>query len=213
MAVGSGGSGTISCANSGNNGGSTSAFGWVAAGGGYPTGYSDCSGTGGLGGSGGGGCSYGCDGGSSSQVGYSCSNCGTCASGNVCGFGHDGGAGSYPWAAGGGGGAGGAAPDYLMHGGAGLDMSSFFGTDVGDSGWFAGGGGGSQYGKGNGCAGCKGGGGDGSSGYGVAGMQATGGGCGASERGVGQVAGSSGGSGVVIIKYKIQCPLDTCHGY
>jgi hypothetical protein len=121
--------------------------------------------------------------------------------------------------AGGGGGAGGIGygddtgldnPAYRCNGGIGLDLSKYFGTNVGDEGWFAGGGGGSvHFDQFNGeCAptssnGGKGGG--GSAGRfrqkrGQDGMPNTGGGGGGGSN-INQAQGGNGGSGVVIIKY------------
>jgi len=79
-------------------------------------------------------------------------------------------------------------------GGIGRNMSSFFGTSVGHSGWFAGGGGGGVH---NGTGGTGGTGGGGSEN--VVGTNGTGGGGGAARNGSG--AGRKGGSGVVIIRY------------
>jgi alpha-tubulin suppressor-like RCC1 family protein len=76
-------------------------------------------------------------------------------------------------------------------GGAGKDYSSYFGTSVGESGWFAGGGGGSVYKNAHhqGIGG-NGGGGDRE----IAGMTNTGGGGGRNK---------AGGSGVVIVRYQL----------
>jgi hypothetical protein len=117
--------------------------------------------------------------------------------GNVGGLGNaNDGPGGRP--AGGGGGAGSAGVAYngspTGQGGDGKDYSSVFGTDVGDSGWFASGGG---AGTGGGRAATPGGGGDGG-GTGTAGLANTGGGAGASAA---DNNAEAGGSGVVIVKY------------
>lgn len=88
------------------------------------------------------------------------------------------------------------------HGGDGVDLSSLFGTQFGDNGWFGGGGGGGAwdgYSRGPGGAG---GGGRGQSGTGaspVAGAMNSGGGGG----GGGGNWGASGGSGVVLFRYPL----------
>ncbi len=140
-------------------------------------------------------------------------------SSNIYGYGEDGGAGAdSTLGGGGGGGAGGtgfannaASPNQRV-GGEGKDMSSYFGTEVGDNGWFCGGGGGSTKnqqaftGYPNGGADYFGGGGRGGfSGnhYGESGMNGTGGGGGGlwnSELDNDMKNFGNGGSGVVIIK-------------
>jgi hypothetical protein len=124
--------------------------------------------------------------------------------------GNNGGNGIFPggWerAGGGGGGAGanGNTPtsqDKGGDGGIGRNLSSIFGTNVGDNGWFAGGGGGSShYGANNGIGGKGGGGNATDSTSRSTGKFSTGGGGGAS-RGH-HIIGGHGGSGVVIIKIK-----------
>jgi hypothetical protein len=133
--------------------------------------------------------------------------------GNTAGQGNVGGADpsstSAPYPGAGGGGAG-AAGDPTVgnttsgNGGAGRNMSSYFGTSHGVSGWFAGGGGGAthtspvSYGTGG-----SGGGGAGAtalSSNGSSGTNGTGGGGGAFTNTAGTVSGN-GGSGMVIIRY------------
>ena len=80
-------------------------------------------------------------------------------------------------------------------GGTGINLSSIFGTSVGQSGWFAGGGGGGVH-SGTGGTGGTGGGGS----ENVEGTNGTGGGGGAARNGSG--AGRKGGSGIVIIRIK-----------
>jgi hypothetical protein len=119
----------------------------------------------------------------------------------------------------GGGGAGGNGGDGLTglnpensgNGGIGRDMSSYFGTSFGQSGWFAGGGGGSiDYGSTGSAAvsttsrGGQGGGGNAglSRGQnGSNGLSGTGGGGGGGAN-IPQGSGGNGGSGIVIVKYK-----------
>jgi hypothetical protein len=125
----------------------------------------------------------------------------------VIGEGNNGGIGGYVapiWGGGGGGGAGGNGGNTSSLsggiGGVGRNMSSTFGSSLGDDGWFAGGGGG---GTDNGPAGVggKGGGGRGqmSGNYAATnGINGTGGGGGG-----GSGLGGNGGSGIVIIRYKI----------
>jgi len=114
--------------------------------------------------------------------------------------GHDGGPGEYlsPFNGGGGGGAGaaGGAADtsHSGAGGAGLDLSSIFGTNVGVNGWFAGGGGAVGGSSPYFSAGGQGGGGNG--GATNNGTPNTGGGGGANKGAPG-----SGGSGIVIVRY------------
>ena len=124
--------------------------------------------------------------------------------------GNNGGNGIFPggWqrVGGGGGGAGGhgntpTSQDRGGDGGIGKNMSNLFGTNVGDSGWFAGGGGGSShYGANNGIGGKGGGGNATDTTIRSAAKFSTGGGGGAS-RGH-NIVGGQGGSGVVIIKIK-----------
>jgi hypothetical protein len=125
-------------------------------------------------------------------------------------------------ASGGGGGAGSRGRDYDNNlgggdGGTGKDFSGYFGTAVGDKGWFAGGGGGNTYwgrgrrGHGNGGLGLLGGGGHGGfdkhdpENIGENAMTSTGGGGGGSkwDHGThGDQDGGNGGSGVVIIRFR-----------
>jgi len=87
-------------------------------------------------------------------------------------------------------------------GGVGRNMSSIFGTSVGQSGWFAGGGGGGVH-SGTGGSGGTGGGGS----ENVDGTNGTGGGGGAARStstGLATFNGRSGGSGIVIIRYLTQ---------
>ena len=93
----------------------------------------------------------------------------------------------------------------------------YFGSDVGDQGWFAGGGGGTSGGGANRwragaqCNECRGGGGNGAGGRGNPGQSNTGGGCGGSERDVNE-GGQPGGSGVVIVRYYAECTATSCAG-
>lgn len=86
-------------------------------------------------------------------------------------------------------------------GGQGFDVSSYFGKEFGDNGWFAGGGAGGSY-TGTGKNGGRGGGGNGAArgGTGGDGMKNTGGGGG----GAGSQGGvpGKGGSGILIVRYK-----------
>jgi hypothetical protein len=120
---------------------------------------------------------------------------------------------------GGGGGAGdiggigisGTNPANSGNGGIGLNMSSYFGTSVGQSGWFAGGGGGSlaydSFSSSAHSASSRGGqGGGGNAGLargqnGTSGLSGTGGGGGGGAN-IPQGSGGSGGSGIVIIRYR-----------
>ena len=112
---------------------------------------------------------------------------------------------------GGGGGAGGEGQASVSasragDGGVGRNMSSIFGTTVGQSGWFAGGGaGGVHYGTG-GTGGTGGGGSEN-----VEGTNGTGGGGGAARSGSG--AGRRGGSGIVIIRYRCSTGNQGNQGY
>jgi hypothetical protein len=175
-----------------STGGNSSAFGNNALGGGY--GGISTSGNGTSGGSGGGG------GGDQPTLGGS----GTAGQGHAGGPGTDPGGDPYYEQGGGGGGAGEAGnTDGIGYGGDGLDMSSYFGTTYGESGWFAGGGagGGGTDGTGNINQGGQGGGGNSGTGYqivgaaGVAGTANTGGG------GAGGRYSKTGGSGIVILRY------------
>jgi hypothetical protein len=146
---------------------------------------------------------------------------------NFQSFGNNGGNGNTTstqppmWLSGGGGGAGSIGSDFSRitgggNGGRGKDFISYFGTNVGHFGFFAGGGGGGSYvnagnrGYGNGGLGLYGGGGnagfDGTLEYSADnGLINTGGGGGGSKLDgttSGNVAGGKGGSGFVIIRYR-----------
>jgi len=125
---------------------------------------------------------------------------------------------SGPFNAAGGGGAGGIGgnglqgtnPENSGNGGVGRNMSSYFGTSVGQSGWFAGGGGGSlDYGSISTAVSTSSRGGQGGGGNaglsrgqnGSNGLAGTGGGGGGGAN-IPQGSGGSGGSGIVIIKYR-----------
>ncbi len=131
----------------------------------------------------------------------------TSGQGSVGGAGYD----PAPHAGGGGGGKGGAGAagtgSYGGNGGPGADYSSYFGTGVGENGWFGGGGGGSYRGP-NTSTGGNGGGGDSGGVTGAPGLANTGGGGGAGRGadygGSNYGAGGNGGSGIVIIRYPIQ---------
>jgi Putative Ig domain len=115
-----------------------------------------------------------------------------------------------PYYGAGGGGAGGAGGRTTQNsngnGGIGRNMSSYFGTTYGASGWFGGGGGGSTHTSPyTGSSGGQGGGGAGSNGSGVpggSGAANTGGGGGGFTNTTGSTSGS-GGSGIVIVRYLI----------
>ena len=147
---------------------------------------------------------------------------------NFQSFGNDGGKGrpnssglQPTYSSGGGGGAGSIGSDFSNttgggNGGRGKDFISYFGTNVGHMGWFAGGGGGNSYydagnrGYGNGGNGLYGGGGnggfDGTLEYSADnGLINTGGGGGGSQYDgttTGSANGGNGGSGFVIIRYR-----------
>lgn len=191
--IGSGGAqssgGTI-----GNNGANTTGFGLIALGGGG--GGTQGVAGGNKGGSGGGG-GFALAGGAGIQPVQS-GNSGT------YGYGNDGGTGNQsPNGGGGGGGAG--AVGYTAtpcNGGAGKDMSSYFGTTYGASGWFAGGGGGSNQSGYPTPQGGQGGGGTGTvynSNTQTPGTGNTGGGGGAG--GSSSPVGMAGGSGIALIRY------------
>ena len=188
--------------DAGSNGGDSVAFGLVATGGGHGGSYSNNDP--GSGGSGGGCESYGCDthSGTSTQNKYSELT-------NVQGFGNNGGAGTGDSRTGGGGGGAGGAGASGGGGGAGKSYESYFGTSIGDSGWFAGGGGGAGHNGASHGSGGQGGGGNANGHYGNSGMDHTGGGCGGGERDSGNHQGQSGGSGIIILKYSI-CPGSNC---
>jgi len=181
-----------------NAGNPSSAFGYTALGGGYgatgdaPVGYN-----GGPGGSGGGGASEGTNGSGGS---------GTVGQGNNGGDSANGGGG-------GGGGAGSVGQNGNVrgtqlggNGGDGLDMSSYFGIEFGENGWFAGGGGGGNENSiNNPSSGGMGGGGDSpydSHTNSTRGQVNTGGGGGGGTyNSSANALGSGGGSGIVIIRY------------
>lgn len=131
-------------------------------------------------------------------------NGGLVAQGGTSGSGQIGGT-TYPSGPGGSGGGGGdqvagqsGVGKVAGAGGDGQDLSTVWGTDVGDAGWFGGGGGGSQGdGNGTGGAGGRGGGGRGQSGS--QGIVAT---SGAPNTGGGGSLRLGGGSGVVLIGYQ-----------
>lgn len=175
------------------NGGNTTGFSLTAIGGGTGGDQRSNFQNGLSGGSGGGGASS-----------FGLGGAGTSGQGNA------GGKGTNPstspstnGSGGGGGGAGAAGGVYPPHGGAGRDMSSYFGTTYGESGWFAGGGGGIIHSGGTAPVGGQGGGGDGAPVYSAvqtAGTANTGGGGGAGSQTV-TLAGKPGGSGIVLIRY------------
>jgi len=177
----------------------SSAFGYTALGGGYGgTGDAGLGYNGGPGGSGGGG---------ASESGVNGSGgAGTVGQGNN-------GADSANLAGGGGGGAGSVGQAGNVrgsnlggNGGDGLDMSSYFGIEFGENGWFAGGGGGGNENSiNNPSSGGMGGGGDSpydSHTNSTRGQVNTGGGGGGGTyNSSATVLGSGGGSGIVIIRY------------
>ncbi len=187
-------------ADSEQKGENSTAFGSTAIGGGHAGTYDGH--TPGVGGSGGGG--GGKEG--SYDAGIQDGAAGTANQGYAGGNGTNRDNGGYA-GQGGGGGAGGVGGNGTFGGnagagGVGVDMSSYFGISVGDSGWFAGGGGGAPYSTHSGGAGGKGGGGDGGTQTaGEAGQANTGGGGGGGSQ-WGHVGGA-GGSGIVIIRYAI----------
>jgi hypothetical protein len=198
VTVGAGGSGPDS-GDRGNNGSNTTIFGLTAIGGGGG-GHQTLINAGKSGGSGGGG-SY-------PSVGSATGGAGTSGQGNAGAIGtHGGTSPSGPNASGGGGGAGSAGTPGTFstppHGGAGLNMSAYFGTAYGESGWFAGGGAGTNQQGYSTATGGQGGGGDGgnyNNSLATNGTANTGGGGGG---GSSQQSGRSGGSGIVVIRYLI----------
>jgi hypothetical protein len=226
ITVGAGGSGSY---NPGNYGGmpnatagqNSSAFGLTAIGGGFAGSWSQD--TRSHNGGSGGGCN-----GQYSPVGIGTQPSQSGDSG-IYGFGNNGAKsnspGNSPYGCGGGGGAGATPPntpnkDTSGIGGAGKDYSSFFGTNIGESGWFAGGGEGGAWGTVTLQSGGIGGGGDGdcptNGGNGVSlrrgsgeptgysGMAGTGGGGGGAGRTGGESSrGGNGGSGIVLVRYLI----------
>ena len=163
--VGAGGSGS-QVSNDGavnnTNGGYSSAFGYTALGGGYGfSGRPSGSRLANSGGSGGGGGYYN----GNDIIDHTHSGSGTVNQGNRGGFSVN----TSLWGGAGGGGASSVGIDQgsTRAGGAGTDMSSFFGTNFGVSGFFAGGGGGGQYNTSANTPGGSGGGGQGGSGIGT----------------------------------------------
>lgn len=204
--VGAGGSGS-QVSNDGavnnTNGGYSSAFGYTALGGGYGfSGRPSGSRLANSGGSGGGGGYYN----GNDIIDHTHSGSGTVNQGNRGGFSVN----TSLWGGAGGGGASSVGIDQgsTRAGGAGTDMSSFFGTNFGVSGFFAGGGGGGQYNTSANTPGGSGGGGQGGSGIGTlyptAGTANTGGGGGGGGTyGPNIAGGGAGGSGIVLIRYEI----------
>jgi len=188
----------VGAGGTGANGNNSSIFGSTAIGGGRGGDDGSSSRYDGLsGGSGGGGVG--------DYPGPRPGGAGTAGQGNAGGPGTDPGGDPFYEQGGGGGGAGQVGnTNGIGYGGNGLNISAYFGTSVGDSGWFAGGGGGGsgtdQTGSWN--PGGLGGGGRSGVGYnggvvGVSGLANTGGG------GGGGFSSKPGGSGVVIIRYRI----------
>ena len=175
----------------GANGANSSALGITSLGGGY--GGVSTTGNGASGGSGGGG------GGDQPTSG----GAGTSGQGFAGGPGTDPGGNPYYEQGGGGGGAGEAGnTDGLGHGGDGADMSSYFGTTYGESGWFSGGGGGGAGTSGTSDTNPGGQGGGGDSGGGYTGSTAASNGTANTGGGGGGGAHSrTGGSGIVLIRY------------
>ena len=204
--VGAGGSGgqvSNDGAVNNTNGGYSSAFGYTALGGGYGfSGRPSGSRLANSGGSGGGGGYYN----GNDIIDHTHSGSGTVNQGNRGGFSVN----TSLWGGAGGGGASSVGIDQgsTRAGGAGTDMSSFFGTNFGVSGFFAGGGGGGQANSSPNTPGGSGGGGQGGSGIGTlyptAGTANTGGGGGGGGTyGPNIAGGGAGGSGIVLIRYEI----------
>lgn len=209
ITVGDGGTAGGDALENGGNGGNTTGFGLTAKGGGGGGGSSDgdlwlAGSAGGSGGGGGGGDTKTADGGNgpggaSTQPG---TNSGVTTDAGFAG----GASASNVGDCGGGGGGAGEVGDtfqgqdignsYNIQGGDGLDMSSYFTTAFGDNGYFAGGGGAFARNGDIISAGGAGGGGAGGS----SGTANTGGGGGG--RDIDVVAGA-GGSGIVLIRYRI----------
>lgn len=205
IVVGDGGTAGGDALENGGNGGNTTGFGLTAEGGGGGGGSSDVTtwlagSAGGSGGGGGGGdANPNGAGGAATQPG---TNSGVTTDAGFAG----GTSASNVGDCGGGGGGAGEVGDtfqgsnvgngYNIQGGDGLDMSSYFTTAFGDNGWFAGGGGAFARNDNISRAGGLGGGGAGAS----SGTANTGGGGGGRDAGV--LAGA-GGSGIVLIRYRI----------
>jgi hypothetical protein len=200
ITVGTGGAQQTSnvIGNNGNNSGiSGSAFGYTALGGGGGGTQNVTAGA--NGGSGGGG-GYAYAGGTGLQP----SNASVYGGPYQIGFGNTGGTGNQSPNGGGGGGGAGAVgfTNTPCNGGQGLNMSFYFGTTYGASGWFAGGGGGSNQAGYPTPAGGQGGGGTGTiynQSTQTAGTDGTGGGGGAG--GSTNPIGKKGGDGIVMIRY------------
>jgi hypothetical protein len=205
IVVGDGGTAGGDALENGGNGGNTTGFGLTAKGGGGGGGSSDSTtwlagSAGGSGGGGGGGdANPNGAGGAATQPG---TNSGVTTDAGFAG----GASASSAGDCGGGGGGAGEVGDtfqgvdvgngYNIQGGDGLDMSSYFTTAFGDNGYFAGGGGAFARNDDIPRAGGLGGGGAGAS----SGTANTGGGGGGRDAGV--LAGA-GGSGIVLIRYRI----------
>jgi hypothetical protein len=205
IVVGDGGAAGGNALVNGGNGGNTTGFGLTAKGGGGGGGSSDVStwlagSAGGSGGGGGGGdTNPNGAGGASTQPG---TNSGVTTDAGFAG----GASASSSGDCGGGGGGAGEVGDtfqgstvgngYNIQGGDGLDMSSYFTTAFGDSGYFAGGGGAFARNDNIPRAGGLGGGGAGGS----SGTANTGGGGGGRDAGV---SAGAGGSGIVLVRYRI----------
>lgn len=207
--VGDGGTAGGDALENGGNGGNTTGFGLTAKGGGGGGGSSDVSDwlSGSAGGSGGGagGGDTPVDG--DSGLGGASTQPGTNSGVTIdAGFAGGGALASSRGDCGGGGGGAGEVGDtfqgnnvgngYNIQGGDGLDMSSYFTTAFGDSGWFAGGGGAFARNDNISGAGGLGGGGAGGS----SGTANTGGGGGGRDA---DVLAGAGGSGIVLIRYRI----------
>lgn len=145
--------------------------------------------------------------GQSSSTGYTRNGGYTVGQGNTGG---QDGSNSSPYPSGGGGGAtavgGTGGGSTSGNGGAGVDMSSYFGTAFGDSGWFCGGGAGYNHGSTfTNAYGGQGGGGDGLVGNATArhGQANTGGGgAGGANSSFENIPAGAGGSGIILIRYK-----------
>jgi hypothetical protein len=205
--VGKGGAGATSASISGTNGSPSSIdelSGFIALGGGG--GASANPGlVSGIGGSGGGGAG-------NTGWGANTGGVGTSGQGNKGGNSVDSNSGGGSGAGGvGGNGVSGTNPGNSGNGGVGLNMSSYFGTSVGQSGWFAGGGGGAlnydNFSSSANSTSSRGGqGGGGNAGLargqsGSSGLSGTGGGGGGGAN-IPQGSGGTGGSGIIIIRYR-----------
>jgi len=215
--IGTPGTGAPAQGTTGGKGGSTTAFGLTAVGGGYGNNGNSGDGTSNSGGSGGGGDGErGTTGGSGTQPTqsgdsgtYGYGNDGGDTNGSDGGGGGGGGAGSVGGNAATVGGDGGDGLNEVTVGGNVYNFATIFGTDYGEiisgQAWFAGGGaGGNKNSITNSVAGGKGGGGSTANYYPDDGTTNTGGGGGGSTY-TGSVvpAGGDGGSGIVIIRYPL----------